>query len=524
MLRLSDLSSNRPRRRWQPICLSLSVFIALFSAIPSHAATYYVSAAGSDSNTGFDPRSAWKTLEKLNQTTFSPGDRILFHAGDTWNGQLAPLGSGAGGRPIVIDRYGTGALPVIHGPGTAGSSAVLLRDQSYWEINHLEVTNTQPAGGTNVLRGIYIAGTSVKDLWHHIYIRNCYVHDVNSVGYGTPAYSKMSGGILYDINIQDALVEGCRVANVGVEGIRNSSPLTTSGVVFRRNVIENVYGDGIVLHGSSGNSIIEYNTVHNVCMSDAANYAAVWTYGSRHTLVQFNEVYGTAAGGPNDGEAFDADIDTDGDVFQYNYSHDNARGFMLFMDASKNIVVRYNISRNDAMGIAPQGGRRLFYQDRKVGKVTNRIYNNVFYTGSLDTVFYQAHNVTFENNILYSTGTVKQFSTTPLSDASSFQNNIFFPASMTAVNGPAGIVANNLSSDPQWKLPGSGATGAGKTGLSIGRNGFLKLPDGYTLKPGSPAFRAGKTIPGNGGFDFFGNAVPESGAPNIGAYNGAPVR
>jgi hypothetical protein len=498
----------------------LCAALALTAISTLHAATYYIAATGRDSNSGLSPKQAWKTIEEINSRRFSAGDVILFHAGDSWDGQLAPLGSGAEGRPIVIDRYGTGDKPVIHGPGTNGSAAVLLKDQSYWEINNLEVTNTQAEGSSGgALRGIYVVGSSPKHLWRHIYIRNCYVHDVKSVGYGKPGYSKMSGGILFEINIQDALVEGCHVANVAVEGIRNSSPLTTSGVVIRHNVVENIYGDGIVLHGSSGASRIEYNVVHNACMSDAANYAAVWTYASRHTLIQFNEVYGTMAGGPNDGEVFDADIDTDGDVFQYNYSHDNARGYMLFMASAKNIVVRYNISQNDAAGAARQGGHRLFYQDGKVGNVSNHIYNNTFYEGSLDTVFFQARNVFFDNNILFSTGTVKQFSTTPLSDTSEFENNLFLPATMTAIHGPTGEMLHNISSDPLWKAPGSGTAG-----LLVGRNGFQLAPKGYALRHGSPAIHAGKLMDGNGGFDFFGHRVSAKRPPSIGAYDGPAVR
>ncbi|WP_188760604.1 right-handed parallel beta-helix repeat-containing protein [Edaphobacter acidisoli] len=449
---------------------------------------------------------------------FYARDVILFHAGDSWNGELAPRGSGTEGHPIVIDSYGKGNSPVIHGPGTNDSAAVLLKDQSYWEINHLELTNTSATGTASALRGIYVLGSSSKDLWHHIYIRNCYVHDVNSEGYGKSGYSKMSGGIIFAINIQGALIEGCHVANVDVEGIRNSSPLTTSNFVIRHNVVENVYGDGIVLHGSSGGSRIEYNVVHSACMSDAANYAAVWTYASRHTLIQFNEVYGTTAGGPNDGEVFDADIDTDGDVFQYNYSHDNARGFMLLMASAKNIIVRYNISQNDAMSAARQGGHRLFYQDGKVGSISNRIYNNTFYEGSLDTVFFQSKNVFFDNNILYSTGTVKQFSTTPLSDASEFENNLFFPSIMTAVHGLAGTVLHNISSDPLWK-----ARGTGIAGLAIGRNGFLQEPTGYMLRRGSPANHAGRQIDANVGFDYYGNHVLATNTPSIGAYDGPAV-
>lgn len=498
--------------------LSQRSLYALSRAAGARAATYYIAANGSDSNSGLHPRQAWQTLDPINRTVFSAGDRILFRAGDQWHGQLAPLGSGAAGRPIVIDRYGAGAKPAIHGPGTNSSAAVRLSDQSYWEINNLEITNTQTAGASGALRGIYVTGSSSQNLYRHIHIRNCYVHDVNSSGYGQPNYTKMSGGILFDLNFKDALVEGCHVSNVAVEGIRNSSPLTTSGFVVRHNLVENVYGDGIVLHGSSGGSRIEYNTVHNVCLSDAANYAAVWTFASRRTLIQFNEVYGTRAGGPNDGEVFDADIDTDGDIFQYNYSHDNDRGFMLFMASAKNIIVRYNISRNDAATAARRGGHRLFYQDGNIGSVSNRIYNNIFYVEGLDTIFYQAHNVFFANNIVYSTKPVKHFSTTPLSDASVFENNLFYPQSMTQGNGPKGTVRGNISADPLWVDAGMDVTGA-----PVGRNGFLRQPTGFALRRESPALHTGRRISENDGFDYFGNRISEHDAPNMGAYGGPGV-
>ena len=39
---------------------------------------YYVdSRSGNDANTGMTPSAAWKTLDKVNATTFEPGDQIL---------------------------------------------------------------------------------------------------------------------------------------------------------------------------------------------------------------------------------------------------------------------------------------------------------------------------------------------------------------------------------------------------------------------------------------------------------------
>src|SRR5690606_31626380 len=70
------------------------VIFASASGLAS-AATYYVDAvSGSDAAAGTSTAAAWRTLAKVNATTFSAGDSILFHADQRWVGQLKPKGSG----------------------------------------------------------------------------------------------------------------------------------------------------------------------------------------------------------------------------------------------------------------------------------------------------------------------------------------------------------------------------------------------------------------------------------------------
>ncbi|MCM3746417.1 carbohydrate binding domain-containing protein [Paenibacillus pasadenensis] len=84
------------------------------NASSSGGITYYFdSAAGSDSNSGTAIGAPWKSLEKLNAVTLGPGDKVLLKAGSYFTGQLTPKGSGAEGNPIVIDKYGEGAKPII---------------------------------------------------------------------------------------------------------------------------------------------------------------------------------------------------------------------------------------------------------------------------------------------------------------------------------------------------------------------------------------------------------------------------
>lgn len=63
--------------------------------------------------------------------------------------------------------------------------------------------------------------------------------------------------------------------------------------------------------------------------------------------------------------------------------------------------------------------------------------------------------------------------------------------------------------DPKLTAPGTGISG-GAAGPAFGSL------DGYKLGAGSPAINAGASIAGNGGLDFWGEAIV--GMPDIGAY------
>ena len=64
------------------------ILIILLLGLGSTAsgATYYVSSSvGNDSNNGTSVSTPWRTLNKVNTSTFQPGDSILFSRGDVWN-------------------------------------------------------------------------------------------------------------------------------------------------------------------------------------------------------------------------------------------------------------------------------------------------------------------------------------------------------------------------------------------------------------------------------------------------------
>ncbi len=151
--------------------------------------TYYVdSKAGDDGNAGTSAEKAWQSLEKVNATTFLPGDAILLKNGAMWEGQLWPKGSGTEGRPIRVGMYGGGVKPLIRGKG-AVEDAVLLKNQEYWEIADLEVINDEST--VQPRRGVHLAVENFGEA-HHLVVRRMTVHDVKGRD-----ETKDNGGIIY---------------------------------------------------------------------------------------------------------------------------------------------------------------------------------------------------------------------------------------------------------------------------------------------------------------------------------------
>lgn len=102
----------------------VTVFILLFfPATFTIAQNYYVSNAGNDSNDGTSPSTAWASISKVNNTSFSPGDSIFFECGGLWRETLVVPSSGAEDSYIYFGPYGEGPRPRIYGSETSSWSA-----------------------------------------------------------------------------------------------------------------------------------------------------------------------------------------------------------------------------------------------------------------------------------------------------------------------------------------------------------------------------------------------------------------
>lgn len=501
--------------------LLLQICLVNAFVLTTQAATYHLDpGSGSDSADGLTPATAWQSLAKANSISYQPGDSLLLKSGGTWTGRLQPQGSGTVGARIVIDRYGDGPKPVIHGGGIAGG-AVTLRNAEYWTIRNLEVTNN---GTTEPKKmGINVRNDCVGTL-SGIEVRDCDIHDVTGV-MDNYIDGKESGGIVFQVTASNLsvpskwdniVIEGNTIRNVIREGILmqslwinkpqdpNSSwtgagdYLPSENVRIASNTLENIGGDGII-PWCVKNGIIEFNLVRRSNNNSLGQgHAALWPYFCEDLIMQFNEVCETKTA--YDGMAFDFDNSDQRCIYQYNYSHDNEGGFLnMCCDGNGNgNIARFNISQND--GCIP-GGRVFLVHGH--GNHGYQVYNNtIFVSRGNPPVFEQGgastgSDITFRNNIFINSGT-GSFSAP---GGCVFDNNLYHG------NGHIAADPRKILADPMLVFPGSGANG-------------LESLNGYKLLAGSPALGTGLVIAGNGGRDYWGNTVSSTAAPNIGAYNG----
>ena len=226
--------------------------------------TYYVSNDGDDNADGTSPETAWKTIDKVNQTVgFGAGSKILFQRGGVWqNETLAVRGNGSENNPITIGAYGEGAQPQFKGNGKV-ADVIYLHNQSHVTIDNLDVSNATEGftGKTDGMtaanaqkvgdfRAIHITGdnqssTSEAVASSDVTVQNSTVHDVSGLDLwinslnSTDSLSKPNG------KYPGAFGSGGwdsskRTGGIFAETAGGTGPATFANVTVHNNTITNV--------------------------------------------------------------------------------------------------------------------------------------------------------------------------------------------------------------------------------------------------------------------------------------------
>lgn len=243
---------------------------------------YHVDATyGLDTNDGLTPQTAWKTLTKVNATSFVAGDVIGFKRGETFTGVLTVPTSGAINNPIIFGSYGTGALPIIEHAVAATATVVTINSKNNIRLLGLNVKNNNGNVGH---RSIYILGTCSG-----VEVIGC---SVFSSGYGVLStalltnskvdLTTVTGGTaigiyIYGNDSQNITVSKCLVSNGGGVSLRYISNVTCSNNTVHSGT--NTY-NGIQIYNCSGILTANGNLVRDGLAANSGFYILNNTFTS----------------------------------------------------------------------------------------------------------------------------------------------------------------------------------------------------------------------------------------------------
>jgi hypothetical protein len=280
------------------------IIFLVFHTIAS-ATDYYISSSGNDSNNGLSSSAPWKTIAKVNASSFSPGDTIFFRKGDTWRERLIVPSSGNLGAYIVFSSYGAGLAPKILGSTEVTAWTKFSGNEWYSTNTVLDPYALEYYGNIYFkekdgdiswgrVKKSTVENLKVEYDWtyyaNHIYIysdtdpntrysgvevtQRTGCIELNNKNYITLngfdiAYSGTHGiGELWPAtNITGLIVKNCLVHHIGIKTIGygieawHSNTLIQNNIVHdsgRRNISLNIYSGEADVH----NIIVENNTLY----------------------------------------------------------------------------------------------------------------------------------------------------------------------------------------------------------------------------------------------------------------------
>jgi hypothetical protein len=373
---------------------------------------YYISPQGNDTNIGNSPDQAWKTIQKVNQINFEPGDYILFEGGNSFQGtlQLNTLDTGTYEKNIYLGSYGNGRAIINATTGTG----LKVNQCKYITIKNLSfIGDGRKTGNT----GDGISLTSCSDI------------NIDSVEISDFQHS----GLITNQDGRNYRFTNINAHNNGYTGISVSgySKLSQSNIYIGYCIADNNPGDPTILTNHSGNGIIAYNASNIIIeYCEASNNGwdmprtgngpgGIWVAEADNVVIQYCIAHDnkTSVGG-GDGLGFDLDGGTTNSVIQYCLSYNNqgaGYGVYQYAGATKweNNTIRYCISEND-------------------GNVSG-IGSVCFWNGTLNTS--QFRNFNFYNNAVYNTGGPALNFVDHFNGYFNFWNNIFVSKDESVYNG-----------------------------------------------------------------------------------------
>jgi hypothetical protein len=407
------------------------------------------------------------------------------------------------------------------------------------EINNLEITSDGGTTGTDQpsRSGVHLT-TEGKGAFQSVVLRNLHIHDVFNEAHGGAVGIRVDRSD--DSTFRDIRIEQCRIERTAFMGISVKRVKELSVI---DNQLKHIGGPGIVPHQSQG-VVLRGNTVdHSGSNADRRMHnrgSGAWCIGCTDVLVEKNKFM--HARGVLDSCGFHVDIGNRNVIVQYNFSLDNAGGFVQILGRNQNVAYRYNISVNDgwrvkgvdgAIGnghILTTSGFNVLGKPHAVGigPTNTYIYNNTIHVRKdLPAIFSFApttDGLLIANNIFHVLGPTKhELSGWDKSHAPPeakiknvvFRNNLYLHEGVLPKDMPI-LDDKPMIGDAGFTRPGGVEAGDHRptSVISVKGNGVIieNLPGDNVGLKGGIAVRT----------DFFGN--PIGGSPDLGAVEtGASV-
>src|SRR3954454_3930845 len=301
--------------RIKQIILFLFAFF-LISFVNAQYNYYFSSKALSEGNG--TKQKPFKSLQKLTQLTFQPGDTIFFHSGDTLDGNILLNDiNGIKQHPVIFTSYGNKKeKSIINGKN---KEAVVINASNYFTITDLAFIGAgRKTGNTTdglklinsknaVVKNVEVSGFQKSGLVFY----NCEASEINNVY----AHENGFAGILVEGDCQKRISNNIYIINCRAEN--NPGDPTN---------LTNHSGNGILV-GNCKNILIEYCTATNNGwdMPRIGNGpVGIWAYEADSVIIQHCISYrNKTAKGAADGGGFDLDGGVTNSIIQCCLSYEN---------------------------------------------------------------------------------------------------------------------------------------------------------------------------------------------------------
>jgi uncharacterized repeat protein (TIGR02543 family) len=522
--------------RTSTLYLSCILAFTILPQVACLATDYYVdSGGGNDGNSGLSAAAAWKTIGKVNASSFAAGDRVLLKRGQVWREQLVIPSSGISGQPVIFGAYGTGDRPLLKGSDlvqnwTAAGTANVWRAPLSIQPNQVffdGVRGTLESSVQNLDRALewfWSSGT-------------LYVYAASDPGglYRNPGIeasvrpSTRAYGLIHFKDREYVTVEGIAVSQSYSFGVY-IKPVGRYITVSDCEVSHSLDG-GIVVPQSGGTAASQVTLLNCIVHHNNGGFKegdpGVATY---HEGVTMEYIDGFTIRGcriyENYMEGLNAKRGAKNGVIENCVLYANGL-INIYQDGASNIEIRYN----RIYDCTYNAGIEFGLETSTYGNDNIAVHHNLFWGNSGGMSFWSASGITsvtsnirIQNNTFFGNEFAvhwKSGATNHYSGTNSITNNAFWQSGSSwwgikdDTTGDQGISRTSIGYNVFQQ--GASTDTTGSNSRIVTDPGFVNASaDDFHLRSGSPCIDAGTNL--GMARDYDGTAIPQGSAPDIGAY------